>query len=74
MEIKRLKQVELRANFEGSMNISILEDEENYKKEEMVTISHLKPFETKIIAKIELKENYSLKSYFGVNMKNISKE
>jgi hypothetical protein len=74
VEIKRLKQVELRANFEGSMNISILEDEENYKKEEMVTISHLKPFETKIIAKIELKENYSLKSYFGVNMKNISKE
>ena len=74
MEIKRLKQVELRANFEGSMNIQIIEDEENYQKDEMITISHLKPFETKVIAKIELKENFSLKTYFGVNMKNISKD
>ena len=56
------------------MNIQIIEDEENYQKDEMITISHLKPFETKVIAKIELKENFSLKTYFGVNMKNISKD
>ena len=69
-----MKQVEFTANFEGSENIEIVDDTSSYVKDGLKTHSLLQPFEKKVIAKVELGKEFKLMTYFGVNMKNISKE
>lgn len=58
IELQKLNTLEFVADFSGSENIYI----ENNEK--MVTITKINPFSTQIIAKIILKKDWKLKSKF----------
>ena len=70
VEVKRLNVLEFTADFTGSENVVL----KNSPQQNLRSVTIIQPYETQVVATLELKRDWKLKSQFRFTLKLPSKE